>query len=197
MSSAPSPCPRRTGPRLRACRAAPACGACSPASAAPASSTGRYCPSFALFPGSGVDDLAVEQVDEILHEAVGLDRALRLGVARVALAGLDRGGAGARGLAEGNLQRHGGAEVALERGLELVLVVALGEVGLRLRYDQVEAAVVAALQLGVPRQLAGRARKRELLDELRPVGGRRRGRPRLRRLVPRGCRLAPRNRGRR
>src|SRR5439155_2160656 len=117
-------------PRPRAPQAAPACGACSPASAAPASSAGRCCLSFRGTPllaalittDGGIDDLAVEQVDEVLHEPVRAHRARRLGTPRFALAVLDGGRAGARGLAHRDLHRDAAAEMLLESRLQLVLV---------------------------------------------------------------------------
>ena len=42
--------------------------------------------SLSIFPDSGVDDLAVEHVDQVLHEAVALHRLRRFGAARLALA---------------------------------------------------------------------------------------------------------------
>src|SRR3954469_24951739 len=172
-SSAPSPCRRPTGPRPRSWRAPPACGACSPASAAPASSTGRYCLSFAVFPtgcaNRSVDDLAVEHVYEVLHEAVALHRFHRLDALRFALAGFERCGARSRHLADSDVHAYGAAQMLVERGLELLDVIALGKISLRLGYDEVVHTALLALQLGFSRELASRAGDGELLHELRPI----------------------------
>src|SRR6185436_13048828 len=79
-SSRLSPCRNRTGLRLPCCPTAPACGACSPASSAPASSSDRYCLSSLLFLDGRIDDPAVEEVDEFLHEVIALHCTHRFGL---------------------------------------------------------------------------------------------------------------------
>src|SRR5207247_650011 len=78
-------------------------------------------------------------------------RACRLGAPRFALAVLDGGRAGARGLAYRDLHRDAAAEMLLESRLQLVLVVAIGQIGLLLRHCELEEAALAATQLGVAR----------------------------------------------
>src|ERR1051326_9010949 len=89
--------------------------------------------SLAFAANRGVDDLGVEQVDEVLDEAVGLDRLRCLSARGLALARLEGGGGRSRDVADAHLDGHRAAEVLLERGLELVLVASLGEIRLRLR----------------------------------------------------------------
>ena len=110
-----------------------------------------------------------------MHEPVRAHRARRLGTPRFALAVLDGGRAGARGLAHRDLHRDAAAEMLLESRLQLVLVGAIGQIGLLLRHCELEEAALAATKLGVARQLARRAGERELARQLGPalVGGRR------------------------
>src|SRR3954465_3348467 len=136
--------------------------------------------SFSFLLDSRVDDLRVEQVDEVLHEAVGLDRLRGRGAPRLALAGLERRGAHAARLAHGNLEDRRRAEMLLERGFQLVGVDALGEVCLALRDRQLEGGAIAARELGIARELACCARQRKLLHELGPRSGALRSRRRLR-----------------
>src|SRR6185436_19989391 len=157
-SSAPSPCRLPTGPRPRGRPGSPACGACFPASSAPASSAARCCLSlFAFLPDARIDHLAVEQVDEIVDKTILLHRLRRGGARCIALARLDRGSGSATELAHRNLDRYRTAEVIGERSLELVLMSAVGEERLRLGHHQLEQRTFAALQFCVACKLAGSA----------------------------------------
>src|ERR1700694_4534165 len=62
----------------------------------------------------------------------------------------------------------------LEGGLQLLLVIAIGQIGLLLRHDELEDAALAATKFGVARQLTRRTGERKLLRKLGPalVGGR-------------------------
>src|SRR5581483_1028430 len=126
--------------------------------------------SFLRLADGRIDDFAVEQADEVAHEAVGLHGARGFGLARGALARLERRGARARGFPDENLDADSSAEVLLERGLELLLVGPLGEIRLRLRHHELEGVVLARAELGVARELARGSRDGELLHERRPVG---------------------------
>src|SRR6185436_14989173 len=156
-SSRLSPCRNRTGLRLPWCPTAPACGACSPASSAPASSSARYCLSSLFFPDGRIDDPAVEEIDEFLHEFVALHDTHRFGPASPLFRVLQRGRGPALGLARRHPEFYRPPQIRTQRHLQLLLVAFAGKVRHGLLHHQLEYAIGMAPELGIAPQLLGAA----------------------------------------
>src|SRR5262249_36931978 len=145
-----------TGLRRRWCRGSPACGACFPASSAPASSAVRYCLSSLVLDG-GVDDPRVEQVDQVLHETVALYHSRGFGAAGAAVRPFEGCGRGTARLARAHANLDRFAEIGGQRRLQLLAVALARKMRHRLWHDQLEFVLGAAFHLRVARELFGGA----------------------------------------